>query len=86
MGACLGLDPDIIKLLLAAPWSFVVALIVWPDKGIIALWIKRNQAIKLAEIKRDKAKKAVQERVAERLTQAPPLLPAPKGEANDNAD
>ena len=81
------LSPDLIEALKASPWLLLLVVIFWPDKGVVALWIKRSQAIKLAELKRDKAKKAVQERAAKRLKQEPPLqLPGPKGEVDGNAD
>ena len=76
------LDPELLKLLVHSPWLLLLVLIFWPEKGIIALWIKSRRDIKLAEMKRDKASNEVQERAAKRLTQEPALLEAPKGEEN----
>ena len=54
------LDPTSVSTLFsAAPWAFVAALVVWPEKGIVALWIRRGQAIKLAEIERNTTHEAI---------------------------
>ena len=82
-------DPELLKLLLRllshSPWFLLAVMAVWPDKGIVPLWIKGNRDIKLAEIKRDKLIAKVQERASKRLQQEPPLrLTARKGDANDD--
>lgn len=83
------LDPEIIKLLLKllakSPWFLLALLFVWPNTGIIPLWIKSRRDTKLAEIKRDRLKAKVQERALKRLEQQPPLkLSAGDGESDDN--
>lgn len=77
-------DPELLKLLLKllahSPWFLLGVMVVWPERGIVALWIKSRRDIKLAEIKRDKTNAKVQERAAERLRKEPQLLPPPNGE------
>ena len=83
------LDPEIIKLLLKllvhSPWLLLAVLLVWPEKGVIPLWIKSRRDTKLAEIKRDTIKAEVQERALKRLEQQQPLkLLAADGESDDS--
>jgi hypothetical protein len=85
----LELDPEIIKLLLKllakSPWFLLAVLLVWPEKGVIPLWIKSRRDTKFAEIKRDTIKAEVQERALKRLEQQQPLkLPPANGDSDDN--
>jgi hypothetical protein len=65
-------------LLVTAPWATIIALIVWPEKGVVALWIKRSQAVKIAELERDKTKNVVVVEAEKGNVQG--QLPAPIGE------
>ena len=59
----------------AAPWAFVAALVVWPEKGVVALWIRRGQAIKLAELEKNRTHKSLT--IEARRRDKGLVLPAP---------
>lgn len=49
----LEIGENLAHLLLASPWVGLALVILWPDKGVVALWIKRSEAVKKAELERD---------------------------------
>jgi hypothetical protein len=69
---------NLVGLLQTAPWAGLAALALWPEKGVVALLIKRSQAIRIAELERSKTESAVKIEGKKGKNQA--QLPAPIGD------
>jgi hypothetical protein len=70
---------NLAALLTNAPWAAFVAFALWPEKGAVALWIKRSQAVRVAEIERAKTADMIAVEVAKGNRQG--QLPSPVGES-----
>ncbi len=74
----LDIGANLAGLLATTPWITLIALALWPEKGVIALWIKRSEAVKLAELEREKAKDEILLEAKKGSAQG--QLPPPVGE------
>lgn len=73
-----------------APWAVVAALVLWPQKGIVALFLRNRHKERMKELERGYTHKELAEAVKRRSAQEqlpPPLgaLPPPISENRDDS-
>lgn len=90
MGVAFGSGPRSPQAAFSFALAFAPCFAFWPGNGVISLWIKRTEAIKLAELERNTTHKAMKQAAEKRLNQQPALPvgdqpgTATEGNSDDN--